>query len=237
MSTILSTNSTNEIFSISAEVISTSDPISFDSIPSNTAITSSPNLTSIHDTPSFPLSNVSRYSDSVFEGIMIDTGAAKVSTGGQDQFYALRKTLNLELESKTAGQAKICFGIGTATSIGSTTVRTPIGEIVLHILPSDTPFLLCLRDMDRLNVRFDNLRNILVQGNKTVPIVRKWGHPWMLLHSHENQWCTATFEMKSPSATSRSQNCDSCTDDSEIRPQLDFPKYCGAQVTNSTTKL
>lgn len=93
---------------------------------------------------------------------MIDTGAAKISTGGQDQFYALRKTLNLELESKTAGQAKICIGIGTATSIGSTTVRTPIGEIFFHILPSDTPFLLCLRDMDRFNVRFDNLRNILV---------------------------------------------------------------------------
>ncbi|KAI1003453.1 hypothetical protein K3495_g4752 [Podosphaera aphanis] len=41
---------------------------------------------------------------------MIDTGAAKVSIRVQDQFFALSKTLNLNLENKTVGQAKICFG-------------------------------------------------------------------------------------------------------------------------------
>jgi hypothetical protein len=39
--------------------------------------------------------------------------------------------------------------------------------------------------MDAIGVRFDNLRNILIQGDKVVLIVRKWGHPWMLLDKLE----------------------------------------------------
>jgi hypothetical protein len=39
--------------------------------------------------------------------------------------------------------------------------------------------------MDRLGVRHDNLTNELIQGNNIVPIIRKWGHPWMLLHRQE----------------------------------------------------
>src|SRR2546423_656537 len=34
-------------------------------------------------------------------------------------------------------------------------------------------------------MRYDNLENILVQGDKCVPIVRKWGHPWLLLNQPE----------------------------------------------------
>ena len=33
--------------------------------------------------------------------------------------------------------------------------------------------------------RFDNLNNELVQGNHIVPVVRKFGHPFMLLHRLE----------------------------------------------------
>jgi hypothetical protein len=39
--------------------------------------------------------------------------------------------------------------------------------------------------MDNLGVRLDNLANMLVQGDNIVPIVRKWGHPWMLLQRQE----------------------------------------------------
>jgi hypothetical protein len=39
--------------------------------------------------------------------------------------------------------------------------------------------------MDTMGVRLDNLKNVLVQGDKVTPIVRKWGHPWMLLHQPE----------------------------------------------------
>jgi len=39
--------------------------------------------------------------------------------------------------------------------------------------------------MDKLGVKLDNLKNMLVQGDKFVPVVRKWGHPWLLLHQLE----------------------------------------------------
>ncbi|RKF81035.1 hypothetical protein GcM3_039032, partial [Golovinomyces cichoracearum] len=133
-----------------------------------------------------PTSNIkSRYSDSAFQGILIDTGAARVLTAGQDQFNALKKIQNLHLNLSHAGHAKACFSIGTTSSIGTTIVQTPMGKIVFHVVPSNTPFLLSLQDMDHLEVQFLNLSNILIQKNNIVPVIRKRGHPWMLLGSTE----------------------------------------------------
>jgi len=42
------------------------------------------------------------------------------------------------------------FGIGIATSIRTMDVITPIGKIQFYIVYTDTPFLLCLADIDRL---------------------------------------------------------------------------------------
>ena len=36
--------------------------------------------------------------------------------------------------------------------------------------------------MNRIGVKLDNLANILIQEEKIVPIVCKWGHLWILLH-------------------------------------------------------
>jgi hypothetical protein len=30
--------------------------------------------------------------------------------------------------------------------------------------------------MDKIGVKLDNLANILIQGKKTMPIIRKWGY-------------------------------------------------------------
>jgi hypothetical protein len=122
------------------------------------------------------------YSTGVFMGIMIDTGAAIRSTAGQDQFIALQQIQDVKLDKSRAGEAKIQFGIGTTTSLGTTTVRTPIGNITFHVVPANTPFLLCLKDLDDLYVKFDNLENVLIQHGKRTPIVRAYGHPWMLLN-------------------------------------------------------
>jgi hypothetical protein len=123
----------------------------------------------------------SRYSTDVFMGIMIDTGAAVRSTAGQDQFHALQQIQDIKLDKSRAGEAKIQFGIGATISLGTTDVVTPIGKITFHVVPADTPFLLCLKDLDDLRVKFDNLENVLIQHDKRTPIVRAYGHPWMLL--------------------------------------------------------
>lgn len=54
-----------------------------------------------------------------------------------------------------------------------------------HVVSLNAPFLLCIQDMKRMGVILDNLRNFLIQGTKIIPIVMKFGHPWMLLYNIE----------------------------------------------------
>lgn len=122
------------------------------------------------------------YSGLVFQGIMPDTGAARKSTGGHEQFEALKKELpGLTLDAVRAGEASIRFGNGDPIeSVGTTDIRTPIGTITFHILPTATPFLFCLEDMDKMGVLLDNVDNIIVRKSDglTLPVTRKFGHPW-----------------------------------------------------------
>jgi hypothetical protein len=46
--------------------------------------------------------------------------------------------------------------------IGIIQVSTPLGNIMFHILPTNTPFLYYLQDMDRMKAKLDNIQNILV---------------------------------------------------------------------------
>ena len=72
--------------------------------------------------------------------------------------------------------------------MGTTTFATPIGTVKFHMLEANTPFLLCLRDLDRLGVYLNNLTNELVNPaiGLRVPVARKWGHPWFFLRKVES---------------------------------------------------
>jgi hypothetical protein len=122
---------------------------------------------------------------------MPDTDAAGLSTARQQQLNALQKQdPKVKLDKSTEGQHNIKFGQGETTSVGTTHIATPIGTIAFQVLPTSTPFLLCLKDMDALKVKLDNLENMLIQDNKRTPITRKLGHPWMLLPHQEQQTFT-----------------------------------------------
>ncbi|KAI0995674.1 hypothetical protein K3495_g12506 [Podosphaera aphanis] len=126
---------------------------------------------------SFPTTSASftftdRYSSQKFQGIMPSSGATNLDS-------------SIVLDTKTPGSHNIRPGKGVATSKGTTKVNTPLATITFHVVPANTPFLLCLKDMDKLNVKFDNPRNLLIQGDKVIPVVRKWGHPWILLDELE----------------------------------------------------
>ncbi|KAF7577809.1 hypothetical protein PtrM4_020490 [Pyrenophora tritici-repentis] len=85
------------------------------------------------------------------------------------------------MDTSTAGKASIKFGKGEATSsIGTAQVSTDIGTINFEVLDAPTPFLLCLADMDRLKVYFNNTTDELVQGDVHIPLRRlhrRFGHP------------------------------------------------------------
>jgi hypothetical protein len=48
------------------------------------------------------------------------------------------------------GAVKVQFGIGSTTLIELVVVKTLISLVNFHIVKVDTPFLLCLADIDRL---------------------------------------------------------------------------------------
>ncbi|KAI0991756.1 hypothetical protein K3495_g16431, partial [Podosphaera aphanis] len=60
-----------------------------------------------------------RYGSQEFYGIMIDTGAAKRSTAGYNQYLAFNQMTGTKIDNSTAGNAKISFGMGSAESIDS----------------------------------------------------------------------------------------------------------------------
>lgn len=126
-------------------------------------------------------SHSNRYNSSNFHGIMIDTGASKISTAGYDQYIACQKFNSyVKIDKSKAGAINVQFGIGSTPSIGSFKLNTPVGVTEFHVIHADTPFLLCLADMDRLKIYYNNVDNVLVTstGNR-IPVVRQFGHPFL----------------------------------------------------------
>jgi hypothetical protein len=121
-----------------------------------------------------------RYPASTFYGMVIDTGASRQSTASYEQYLAYEKTHSKRIDTSRAGMARIQFGIGSASSIGSVTIKTPIRKIEFHVLETDTPFLLCIDDMDALGVYYNNVDNMLVTPERTFPVIRCFGYPFML---------------------------------------------------------
>lgn len=108
-----------------------------------------------------------RYSRTVFQGILPDTGAARVLKLGLEKFLALnRDDSSVQLDKSTAGQASVYFGKGsTAISIGTTAITTSLGEINFHVLKTSITFLFYLADMDRMDVYFKKITDELVKNN------------------------------------------------------------------------
>lgn len=145
--------------------------------------------------PALPFSYIAtdRYNSEEFYGIMIDTGASKHSTAGYGQYQAYKRKIAIEIDDSKAGAIHVQFGIGSISSIGSIIIKTPIGLIEFHVVKADTPFLLCLFDMDRLNVYLNNVDNILVKGDGFIPICRRFGHPFLLWDASLHAYITQSF--------------------------------------------
>src|SRR5579862_5824873 len=127
---------------------------------------------------------------------MPDTGAAGVSTAGEKQYKALqKKDPTVQLDTTTARRHKIRFGDNLdVESLGTIGVNTPFGIIQFEVVPANTPFLFCLNDMDKHNVYFNNVRDVLVHGSDEYSVVRKWSHSWFLIDELERSiaWCHLT---------------------------------------------
>jgi hypothetical protein len=122
-----------------------------------------------------------------YQGELWDTGAAKISTVGKDQLTAyLRENPRTKVDW-APGRTNISFGgQGPTPSQGTVQIHNPIGTVTYHVLDTPTPFLLSLADADRLGAYFNNVLNVIVRKDgTTVPVVRKWGHPFFNVNTSE----------------------------------------------------
>lgn len=131
----------------------------------------------------------SAYSHGIkFHGIMIDTGAGGPSTCGHNQLRAWQELgEKIELDTSSAGSKKVRFGIGRCESIGHVDIKLPCGLVTFHVMPADTPFLLGIKDMDRMGVYYDNLDDHLIRKKDShfQLVTRKFGHPFLTPHAPE----------------------------------------------------
>lgn len=122
-----------------------------------------------------------------YQGELWDTGAARVSTVGKAQAFAYIQEYPRTKIDWTPNTTSISFGgQNPSGSVGTVRIENPLGTITYHILDAPTPFLLSLADADRLGAYFNNVSNVIVRKDgTTIPVVRKWGHPFFNLSKDE----------------------------------------------------
>ncbi len=105
-----------------------------------------------HEQDLFAYIIIERYTPKEFYGVIINTSTSKKSTASYRQYFIYKTTTNdnTDINTMQTGAINIQFGIGSTASIRSIKVKTPIGLVDFHVIKADTPFLLCLVDIDRL---------------------------------------------------------------------------------------
>ncbi|KAE8550702.1 hypothetical protein EYB25_003641 [Talaromyces marneffei] len=172
----------------------------FDNDPDHEEQAATPIVPSSHHltVPEYAFLTDDRYSSNTFVGLLIDTGAAEVSTAGYAQYLAYRKVAkNTTIDTSTAGAASIRFGAGEPLqSLGSIDVKTPIGTVRFHVVEAMTPFLLCIKDLDHLKIYYDNTKDLLIRHEPymTAPIVRRFGHPFLIWDYSLMSYITQSFD-------------------------------------------
>lgn len=129
-----------------------------------------------------PAIHHTRYTEDAFYGIMIDTGASMKSSCGIAQFNALNRDHHIQVDEEAAGKTSFQFGAGKSTkSLGTACIATPIGNIVVHIIDADTPFLLSLQDLDGSGFYYNNQTDYLVNSatKHHIKVIRRFHHAWI----------------------------------------------------------
>ncbi len=82
---------------------------------------------------------------------MIDIRASRRSTTGYGQYMAYKRiTKDANIDITQASTINVQFRIGSTPLIGLIIVNTSIRNINFHVVQANTPFLLCLVDIDNL---------------------------------------------------------------------------------------
>src|SRR6266702_6064742 len=92
-----------------------------------------------HKLDPFAYITTEHYTPKEFYGVIINTGASKKSTVGYRQYLTYKATTNdnTNINTTQTGAVNVQFGISSTASIGSVTVKTPIGLVDFHVVKAD----------------------------------------------------------------------------------------------------
>ncbi len=116
----------------------------------------------------FNVSIESRYDDREFKDLLIDHDAAIRLLKNIEQYTILKRLVNIELNKNDVSKFK--FDIDNSLSIDSINLNISIDRIKFHIVLVNISFLLCLTDLDRLDVYFNNLINMLIENRYSIDL-------------------------------------------------------------------
>jgi hypothetical protein len=105
-----------------------------------------------------------------------------MSTAGYRQYLAYKNTImdGIDIDTSQIRAINVQFGISSTTLIGLVIVKILIGLVDFHVVKADTPFLLCLIDIDRLRVYYNNVIDTLIGPILTLLITRRFGHLFLI---------------------------------------------------------
>ena len=127
----------------------------------------------------------SRYDFFKFKNFFIDLKTATKSNANIDQFETLQRIDNsITINHNTTKSINFIFEMNTTLSIDQINFNTFIKSIIFHIIIKNTFFLLCLIDFDRLKTYFNNVKNQLIQSNRTFSVFRRYDHVFFMTCFH-----------------------------------------------------
>jgi hypothetical protein len=104
----------------------------------------------------------SRYDDREFKDILINCDAARRSTAEIEQFTVLQRLNDSIQLNKLIVESKIQFDIDSILIMSTIELNISLKLMIFHIIEINISFLLCLVDLNRLDVYFNNLINELM---------------------------------------------------------------------------
>jgi hypothetical protein len=105
----------------------------------------------------------SRYDNREFKNILIDHDAANFSSEDIEQFTILQRISKTTLILNKKRVISFKFDIDETLFIDIVDLKISVDVITFHIVFVQTSFLLCLVDMNRLRLYFNNLINMLIE--------------------------------------------------------------------------
>ncbi len=105
----------------------------------------------------------SRYNDHEFKSILMNCEVAKRLNAEIKQFAVLQRLNDAIKLNKAIVKSKIQFDIDSISIMSTIKLNISLELMTFHIIKINILFLLCLIDLDRLDVYFNNLTNELMQ--------------------------------------------------------------------------